>query len=199
MQTFACGCEWLAATLSPEGIILNLSSGAEQITGYSAQELTGRHLSRILDDSSALEYPRIMDSMKEWGYWEGDLSHLSRDGKSMEARSILSLLAGAGNSSAGYLLISNLKRSMAPQDVDHSAMTEIAGNLRTYIHDLNNPMAIIMGFAQLLMMDKNVPGKTRADVEKMYSELRRVIQVIEKLRSYAMTFYDKQENQSITA
>ena len=75
MQSVACSSTWLAAILSPETLITSLSSGAEQFTGYSAQELVGRPVTQILDDSSAFEVPRILDAAKEWGHWEGEIVH----------------------------------------------------------------------------------------------------------------------------
>src|SRR3974377_812532 len=103
MQLLACNSKWLSVTLSSDGLITSLSSGAEQFTGYSPQELVGRPVTQILSDSSAFELPRMFDAASQWGYWEGEIVHRTRAGKALEARSALSLLAGGGNTCAGYL------------------------------------------------------------------------------------------------
>jgi PAS domain S-box-containing protein len=196
MQSLALSYKWLAVTLSPEGIITTLSSGAEQFTGYSAQELVGRPITQILADTSVFELPRILDSANEWGHWEGELLHRTRAGRSMEARGALSVLAGAGNRSAGYLLVSNLTNTLLPAHNEDSVVTEIAGNLRNISHDINNPLAIMMGFTQLLILNPESKGKFKNDIEKLYSELKRVIQIVERLHVYAMSLYKRPEEKT---
>ncbi len=200
MQSLVCNSKWLAATLSSEGLIRSLSSEAEQFTGYSAQELVGRPITQILSDSSALELPRMMNVANEWGHWEGELVHKVRGGKCLDGRGMLSLLAGAGNCSTGYLLVSNLNPSSALDNCEDSGLAEVARNLRRFAHDLNNPLAVIMGFTQLLILNANCQGEIKNDIEKLYSELRRVIQVVERLHKYAISLNERsQQNESVAS
>jgi PAS domain S-box-containing protein len=191
MQSVAGSFNWLAATLSSEALITSLSVSAEQFTGYSAQELVGRPITHIFADRTAFEVPRILDTAKEWGYWQGEVVHRSRGGKQFDARGTISLLAGKQNRSAEYLLISNLSRSLMLDERENSAVAEISTALRTFAHDLNNPLAVMMGFAQLLILNQNCQGNIRKDIEKLYSELKRVIQVVEKLHEYALSLGEK--------
>lgn len=200
MQSLACNSRWLAATLSSEGLIKALSSEAEQFTGYSVQELVGRPVTQILSDSSALEVPRMLDVANEWGHWQGEIVHKVRGGKFLEGRGMLSLLAGAGNCSTGYLLLSDLNTASALDNCEDSDLMEVASNLRTFAHDLNNPLAVVMGFTQLLILNANCQGNIRSDVEKLYSELKRVIQVVEGLHKYAISLYDRpRQNESVAS
>jgi PAS domain S-box-containing protein len=198
MQPFVCSSRWLAATLSPEALILALSSGAEQFTGYSAKELVGRPITQILADDSAFEVPRILDLAREWGHWEGETIHRTRGGRSLEARSVISLLSGKGDRPDGFLFVSNLNTSLVLDESDKSAVADIAATLRAFAHDLNNPLAVIMGFTQLLILNTGCQGKIRADIEKLYSELKRVNQVVERLHDYAISLYEKRRSEKET-
>ncbi len=191
MQSFACSSKWLAATLSSEALITALSSGAEQFTGYSAQELVGHPITQILADSSVFEIPRILNAAKEWGYWQGELIHKSRGGKHLEARGTISVMAGKGNRAAGYLLMSNLKKSLVLDEDERTAVMEVAADLRVFAHDINNPLAVMMGLAQLLILNASCQGKIRGDVEKLYSELKRVSQAVERMHSYSLSLHEK--------
>ena len=191
MQSFVSSSNWLAVTLSSDAFITTLSSSAEQFTGYSAQELVGHPVTQILADSSVFEIPRILNAANEWGYWQGEIIHRSRGGKHLEARGTVSLLTGKGNRTAGYLLMSNLNKSLVLENCDGSAVLEVAANLRTFAHDLNNPLAVMMGLVQLLILNANCQGKIRADIEKLYSELKRVIQSVERMHNYAHSLYEK--------
>jgi len=197
MKSLACSSTWLAITLSKDALITALSSGAEQLMGYSVQELIGRPITQILADSSAFDLTRILDTTKEWGGWNGEIIHRSRGGESLEARCKVSLLAGNGNRAAGYLLISDFDKFSGLDDCERPALAEVSGNLRAFAHDLNNPLAVLMGFTQLLILNTNCQGKIRNDVEKIYAELKRVIQVVEKLHRYAFSLYEKSQPDSI--
>ncbi len=199
MQSFAYNSRWLAATLSTDAVITSLSYGAEQFTGYSPQELVGRPITQIFSDPTAFEVGRMLDSANQWGHWEGDIIHRTRAGKDLEARGTVSLLAGSGNHSAGYLVFSSLNTKSAGNKPPNALSTEIAGKLRTFSHDLNNPLAVMMGFAQLLILNPNCQGTVRKDIEKLYSELKRVILVVDNLHSYAMSMYEKPEKEKEAA
>jgi PAS domain S-box-containing protein len=198
MQSFPGSSQWLAACLSPEALITSLSPGAEQFIGYSAQELAGLPVTRILADSSAFEVPFYMKTAKEWGSWEGGIVHRDRGGNFLKARGTLTMLSSREGNHCGYLLISNFDASPISWENDNLVTAEIAAKLRIIAHDLSNPLAVIVGFTQLLLLDGNCPGKTRTDLEKLYSELQRVIQGVEKLRGYAISLYGTTENPDLT-
>jgi signal transduction histidine kinase len=189
MQSLPGSSRWLAITLSPEALITSLSSGAEQFTGYSAQELAGFPVTRILEDSSAFEIPFILRSAKEWGAWGGEIVHRDRGGNHLKARGAITMLGSREGYHSGYLLISNFDALSSEGDKEDLIGAEIASKLRVIAHDLNNPLAVILGYAQLLILDESCSGKIRTDIEKLYSELQRVIPVVEKLRSYAISLY----------
>jgi PAS domain S-box-containing protein len=195
MQSVDCSSNWLAATLTSEALITSLSSNAEQFTGYSSQELVGKPIAQILADRAAFEMPRNLELAKEWGYWQGEVVHVSRGGKHFDARCTISLLAGKRNYSSGYLLISNLNRSLELDESENSAVAEIATTLRAFAHEMNNPLAVMMGFSQLIVLNQSCQGNIRNDMEKLYSELKRVIQVVERLHEYA---HSLSENRHVT-
>lgn len=197
MQSFPCSSRWLVACLSPEGLITSLSPGAEQFTGYSAQELTDLPVTQILADSSAFEVPFYLKTAKEWGSWEGEIVHRDRGGNFLKARGTLTMLVSREGHHSGYLLISNFDASSMPGKDDGLATAEVAAKLRIIAHDLNNPLAVIMGLTQLLILDENCPGKIRTDFEKLYSELQRVVQVVERLHGYAISLYGTTENPNL--
>jgi PAS domain S-box-containing protein len=189
MRTLSNSSMWLAATLSSEGLVTSLSPGAEQLTGYSAPELAGRPVSTILGEPSAYEIPRIMNAARECGQWEGPIVYRIREGSNIEARGIVSRLGGAGNDGDGFLVLSDFRdRSPAVNDNAEgggAALTEVADTLRSYAHEMNNPLAVMMGFTQLLLLNRQCQGILRSDIDKLYSELKRVIMTVEQLHEYA--------------
>lgn len=177
---------WLAVLLSPDAVIRSVSPGSERCIGYLPQDLVGQPVTRMLADDSAFELPQVLDQARKWGCWEGGLMLLSRVGMPLEARASLLRLTGGENQDAAFLLISNLDASQDSCLEPDSSLTEISARLRRFAHDLNNPLAVMLGFAQLLALNASCPPKIRADVERICSELKQTADMVEKLRNYAL-------------
>jgi hypothetical protein len=195
MQSSPGSFRGLAATLSPEALITSMSAGVEQFIGYSAQELIGLPVTQILADSSAFEAPNILKSAQEWGSWGGKIVYRKRSGNPLKAHGAFTMLSSSEGHHCGYLLFSNFDSLAVSGRKEGEGESDIASNLRTIAHDLNNPLAVMMGYVQLIILDENCPGNIRTDVEKVYSELQRVIKGVEKLGSYAISLYGTAENQ----
>jgi len=68
---------------------------------------------------------------------------------------------------------------------------EVGKELRTLVHELNNPLAVMMGFTQLILLNNRCDGTVRADLDKVYSEMKRVARAVEKLHSYALSLQQR--------
>ena len=68
---------------------------------------------------------------------------------------------------------------------------EVGKELRTLVHELNNPLAVMMGFTQLILLNNRCDGAVRADLDKVYSEMKRVARAVEKLHSYALSLQQR--------
>jgi PAS domain S-box-containing protein len=187
MHYLANAAHWMAVTFAADGLITSLSWNSEQLTGYASKELVGHPITHILADHTAFEISHMMESAREWGAWEGEIVHRSRSGKSLEAQGKLSLLSSRGNSFDGYLLISAIRNASRDIPGSNGDLSTVAARLRALSHELNNPLAVMMGFAQLILLNSNCSGKIRTDMEKVYSEMQRVINAVGKLHSYALT------------
>jgi PAS domain S-box-containing protein len=196
MQALTRSSGWIAVTLSTEALITSLSADVEKFTGYQTLELIGRPITQILSDRSVFEVQGILESAKECGYWEGKIIYQTGSGSPMEARCAITLLANRENHHSGYILISNFDESGNATDSRSGIRAEVSADLRAFAHELNNPLAVIMGFAQLLIQSTNCPDKIRSDIEILYSELERVVRIVERLHGYAISLYKKPPDRS---
>ncbi len=190
MQSISEPDHWMAISLTPEGSIHSLSSSVEHLIGYSSSELAGQPLSAILGERTMVEISRMMRSALDWGVWEGEIVHRDRNGKHLRARAALTPLTSARNECAGFLLISDMGTA---ERISGNAgpLREVGAYLRQISHDLNNPLAVLMGFTQLILLDPQCKGKMRADVERLFAEVKRVTQMVEKLHSYARSLQEQ--------
>ena len=178
---------WMGLVISTDGLIISASSGAEQLTGYSSRELAGRPITHILADRSVFEAAQILESAREWGIWSGELALRDRSGRQLDGSGNLTALTGGSNDISGFLLVFTFPERVASSSrLGVEVTAEIGSRLRTLAHEMNNPLAVIMGISQLILLSPQCQGRIRSDVDKLYSEIKRVVQSVEKLHGYAV-------------
>jgi nitrogen-specific signal transduction histidine kinase len=174
--------QWMTIGITAEGIIEALSGQAEQWIGYSASELAGKSLATILSDGE-FEAPRILKAAGESLGWAGKVTFCNRMGDPVGACAWVTKISGRGNQPAGFVAFAFIP---PPPDGD-SPLPGISAYLREVAHEMNNPLAVILGFTQLILLDGNCSGKVRADVERVYSEMNRIVQIVERLHGFAIS------------
>ena len=190
MPTTNCLAGSIAVTFSPEGLITSVSSNVERLTGCAAGELIGRPIVRLMTDDTAFEIPQMMDAAVQQGSWKGAIVFRTCSEIQARAHGILYPLVSSPDSASGFVLISqerSSKQALPPNEIEAA--------LRGLIHELNNPLAILSGFTQLLMCNPECSEKIRADVEKLYLETGRIIAVADKLRALAVSLHEWDNSQ----
>jgi PAS domain S-box-containing protein len=190
MQSISESALWMAISLSSDGIITSVSSNTEHLTGYSAHELVGHPVTVILGDRVVFEFSQMLKSAMDWGSWHGEIVQRTRSGKQSWTPASLTPLMSRQNDCAGFLMVSDWKPVTTGRD-SSQAIEDVAAYLRRTSHELNNPLAVLMGFTQLILLDAHCDGKMRADVERLYSETKRIIQIVEKLHAFAVSLQDR--------
>ncbi len=186
MESYNPPGDWAAIALSPDGTIRALSNSAEQTLGYSPGDLAGHSAAAIMARGSAFDLEEMLRIADEWGSWEGEIFYRHRSGQELAANARLLQLVAAEESKAGFLLLSTPK-TMAPPDGTDPRLLAVASHLRKTAHELNNPLAVMMGFTQLMLLDGTCDGRMRADIERIFAEMKRLIRSVEGLHAYAVS------------
>jgi len=184
----------IAVTFSSDTRITSLSPGIESITGYSSCEMVGRPITQFFADRTVFQMPYILDTVKEEGRWEGEIAYRDRNQNAVKAHGILIPLADCKTRNSGYVLLSKSAASRDSGDDSGAALADAGNRIRSLVHDLNNPLAFIMGSTQLLALNARCTGKVRSDIEKLYAELEKMAHVVEKLHGYALSLCERDYN-----
>ena len=86
--------------------------------------------------------------------------------------------------------------NLQPSSPPEADLNAIEAELRAMAHRMNNPLAIIMGYGQLALMQLPGEGKARADMERVYAEAQRLARLVEELHAYAMSLQKKPQAES---
>jgi PAS domain S-box-containing protein len=196
MQRDPGAARWMAVTFSGEGHITSVSPEAEEVTGYTSRELAERSITEILGDPSVFRLPDMLNTCRECGTWSGEVHHLHRSGLAVQAYGVLSLLSTAGGDLPSFLLISAFSGS-GSEPMKDAHLREIGARLREFAHQLNNPLAVVLGFTQLIMTSPQCTGTMQGDMEKLYSEMRRLVEVVQRLHKYAFSLQESARHEDV--
>jgi PAS domain S-box-containing protein len=143
--------------LDPQGRVTSWNRGAQRIKGYSAEEITGSHVSRFYteEDRRAGAPDRALATAAETGYFDSEGWRLRKDGSRFWAHVHIERLLDQDGRVAGFAKITRdvtEKREaethlqQAREQLAQTRKMEAVGQLTGGVaHDFNNLLTIIIG------------------------------------------------------
>lgn len=182
--------------LDAEGHVVSLHGGWERCTGWSAGETIGQHYLGFIPAEDRARTRALEDRLRESNLTEiaGTVSLTSRTGTIVTAQVHLYPQREPTGRMSGAVLIATsaptdrqegtaLFEGAAPMVVNaplalNGASRDAVGKtLAGLAHELNNPLAVITGFAQILLRASPTPDDRHA-IESILSEAKRATSLI---------------------
>ena len=148
--------------LDPNGMVANWNAGAEQIKGYTADEIVGRHFSAFYteEDRAAGTPLRALKTATDQGRYDAEGWRVRKDGAQFWASVIIDAIHDEDGSLIGFAKITRditekrraqLDLQRAHEQLAQSQKLEALGKLTGGVaHDFNNLLMVVSGQAQLL-------------------------------------------------
>jgi len=159
--------------LDPEGWVTNWNAGAEQIKGYTADEIVGQHFSRFYteEDRANGEPARALETALREGRYEREAERVRKDGTRFWASVVLDPVRDETGELIGFAKVTRdiTEKRRAQDELEEArtalfqaqklqALGELTGGIA---HDFNNLMTVIRGSAELLQNENIDPEKKR--------------------------------------
>ena len=167
-----------------DGIVTSWNQGAERLYGYTAAEAIGHPISLIIPHDLGHELPAILDQLRRGERIEHfETARVAKNGRRIDVsvtvspvRDTSDRIVGASSIARDITHRKRIEATMRERDTLRSVASLAAGAA----HEINNPLAVIMGQAQLLA--EEVEGAARQRLAEILEATDRIRAIVARMR-----------------
>ena len=150
-----------------DGVITSWNEGAERLYGYSAREVIGRPVSIIIPPEMDDELPKILARLRLGERVDNyETTRVAKNGRRVAVSVTLSPILDASRRIVGASSIARdvtRRKEIEATARERDTLRLVASLSAAAAHEINNPLAVVMGQAQLLVGDIAAPGRRRIE------------------------------------
>jgi len=164
------------------------NQSAEKLTGYPKWELRKLNLMSLCPLLRGKEREVVQDPAKLQALIDsmGNLPIERKDGGVTFVEGAATLVRNNGSSTVELFLREVTELRTLEQKLQQAEKLSALGQLISGVaHELNNPLSVIVGYAQLISQRPHVDEKTRSDLVKVQHESERAARIVRNFLTFA--------------
>jgi PAS domain S-box-containing protein len=167
-----------------DGVITHWNPGAERLYGYAAEEAIGQSVSLIVPPELPDELSKVFEQIRRGERVDHyETVRMRKDGRRIEVSVTVSPVrdrAGriVGASSIGRDITERREVEAARHERD--LVRSVASLAAAAAHEINNPLAILVG--QLQLLAKEIPVSGRRRIDESLAATRRIYEIVGRLQ-----------------
>jgi PAS domain S-box-containing protein len=177
-----------AMVLQLDGRIMYWSTGSSRLYGWSSEEAVGRRSHELLQTQLPMPIEDIRSSLLAHGQWEGDATHLAKDGRRVVVASQWILRRGEGGEPLAIIQVDTdvTPQRHAEERIRQTERMEVVGQLAGGVaHEANNQMTVVLGAADFVLRRADIPEMVRKDVEQIRAAAERTAAITAQLLAFS--------------
>ena len=179
-----------------DGVVTSWNAGAERMYGYTAEEMVGRNISRLLPADRAGELQPILDRLRQGERIDHyETKRVRKDGVVVDASISVSPIKNSEGAVTGAATVARdiTERNRADTALlemvtrlHRSERMEMAAELAGWIaHDFNNLLSAILGYAELIAQDPACKPTAASDARQIRAAAQRASRLTTDLLSFS--------------
>jgi PAS domain S-box-containing protein len=167
-----------------DGIITTWNAGAERLYGYSAREAIGQPIAMLIPRERADELPKILARLARGERVDSfETVRRTKDGRLLEVSITVSPTLDANGRIFGASTIARditAQKEIEAANRERDALRSVASLAAAAAHEINNPLAVVVGQAQLL--DDAVDASGRRRIAEILEAAQRIEAIVARMK-----------------
>jgi PAS domain S-box-containing protein len=168
-----------------DGIITTWNEAAARLYGYSASEVTGLSLSIIVPpEMGESELPKILERLRRGERIANyETLRMAKDGRRVDVSVTVSPIRDASGRIVGASSIARditRRKELEATTRERDTLRSVASLATAAAHEINNPLAVVMGQAQLLIDD--IAATRRDRIQEILEAAGRIHAIVARMK-----------------
>jgi two-component system, cell cycle sensor histidine kinase and response regulator CckA len=175
-------------TLDANRLITGWNRGAEEMYDWTAAEAIGQPIESFLQTQPVNPGENFHVVLQEKLRWDGELTHLRKDGRRLTVESRHVLLRDSQGQTLGFLEINRdlTERRQLEEQLRQSQKLESIGQLAGGVaHDFNNLLSVIGGYSEMILSDLPPESELRESLEEISLAASRAAALTRQLLAFS--------------
>lgn len=174
-----------------DGKVSMFNPSAEEMFGYSRDEMIGNDISPLIPEKYRDDLDNGISGFLETGIPNltsntVEFTGCKKNGEEFPIEASISSCKIAGHKIFTAIVFDITERNYLQEQLVHSEKMAAVGQLISGVtHEVNNPLAVVIGYSELLLMNESIDEESRTNIKIIYDEAIRSKQVIQDLLSFA--------------
>jgi PAS domain S-box-containing protein len=174
-------------TVDTEGRFTSVNRALENATGRSREELLGTHFAAVIDQRDRDAVQRVLTETLAGRRQRHELRYLDANGVARPGAMLTSPLVDGAHVAGALGIVRDVgeEKLLVEQLVQQEKLAAIGQLVSGVAHELNNPLASVMAFSQLVLASPGDDASRDDALRTIHAEAKRAAKIVSNLLTFA--------------